>query len=321
MEVLFTAVGSIGTRHVKNLTDVCKEKGICLNIDVIRRSQRVLSDDIKQLIRQEIREDAQLAEHYDILFVTDETKTHYENILKFKNRCTHMFIEKPVFADVNVTVGQAMPVGESEIYYVAAPIRFTKYFQKIKEYVQKEEVYAARIIFSGYMPDWQQGRDYRKSFRCFTERGGGVDIDSLHEIDYMTAIFGRPKSVLCATGKYSNLEMDACDLADYIFCYPDKQVEMHLDYFGRVNNRRTELFTKEDVIVVDFHKKTVEKQFSGETETFGPDDDFYQKEMRYFIDMVLSGNTKENINTVDNAFETLKIAKGRWPYMGESDEL
>lgn len=310
MEVLFTAAGSIGARHIRNLDAVCKEKGLDLQIDVIRHSQRELAKDVKELLRREVREDVQLAGHYDVVFVTDETKTHFANILKYRGRCSHMFIEKPVFADVNTPIEKVLPIPENAVYYVAAPIRFSKYFLKLAEYAKIEEIYAARIIFSSYMPDWQKGRDYRNSFRCFSDRGGGVDIDSLHEIDYMTALFGRPEDVLHAAGKYSNLAMEACDLADYIFRYPDKLVELHLDYFGRVNNRRTELFTKEDVIVVDFHKKTAVRQLSGETEMFGPDDDFYLEEMRYFLDLVLLRNKKRNINTVENAYETLKLAKG-----------
>jgi predicted dehydrogenase len=171
-------------------------------------------------------------------------------------------------------------------------------------------VYAARIIFSSYMPSWQKGRDYTKSFRCFTDRGGGVDIDSLHEIDYMTALFGKPQRVNRAVGQYSNLEMDACDLATYIFEYEDKLVEMHLDYFGRVPNRCIELFTKNDVIVIDFNEKSVYKKKENTAYFFGPDDCFYQLEMGYFVELVLSNGRMKNINPISNAFENLKLAKG-----------
>lgn len=309
MEVLFTGAGSIGARHIKNLTKVCRGKNIELQIDVIRKSQRPLTDEVRAYIRNEIREDMQLADHYDILFVTDETGTHFENMCKFRDRCQHMFIEKPIFDRISYPVENVMPKDDA-VYYVAAPIRFTKYFQKVKECVRTHEIYAARIIFSSYMPQWQSGRDYRKSFRCFADRGGGVDIDSLHEIDYMLALFGQPESVQRSAGKYSGLKMQACDLAAYIFRYPDKLVEMHLDYFGRVNNRRIEMFAKDDVIVVDFNKQSVEKQLSGEVVGYGPEEDFYGKEMSYFVEMVLSKKKEVNINTVENAFTALKLAKG-----------
>ena len=36
MRVLFTAAGSIGSRHIKNLTEVCNHSKIPLEIDVVR---------------------------------------------------------------------------------------------------------------------------------------------------------------------------------------------------------------------------------------------------------------------------------------------
>ena len=111
-------------------------------------------------------------------------------------------------------------------------------------------------------------------------------------------------------GKYSNLEMDAPDLAVFIFEYDHKVIEMHLDYFGRTNNRRVELFAKDDVIVVDYNKHIVEHQLSGNIYDYGVDDQFYQKEMKYFISLVQSDGRMKNINSLENALTSLKLAKG-----------
>ncbi len=310
MDVLFTAVGSIGTRHVGNLTKVCEEKGIELNIDVCRYTDRELSDDLSKMIRREIRNDEDLSDFYDVVFITDETKTHYDNISKYRNMCKHMFIEKPIFEDAAYNVEDIIPQDETSVYYVACPVRFTDYYKELSKIVSNTDVYSARIIFSSYMPNWQKGRDYTKSFRCFVSRGGGVDIDSLHDIDYMTGLFGQPLNVKRVAGHYSNLQMDAPDIAVYIFEYKDKLVEVHLDYFGRTPNRRVELYAKDDVYVVDFNKKTVEKQLEGSVRSFAPDDDFYYREMTYFVDLILSNGTIENINPIQNAYSSLKLAKG-----------
>ena len=83
MKVLFTATGSIGSRHITNFTELCQSRGIPLEIDAVRYSDRVLPETIAEKIRREVRNDADLDSHYDILFVTDETKTHYDNIMKY----------------------------------------------------------------------------------------------------------------------------------------------------------------------------------------------------------------------------------------------
>lgn len=309
MRALFTAAGSIGSRHIRNLTDVSKKLGIPLDIDVIRKSDRILPNDIKELVRNEIRNEIDLDDKYDIAFITDETKDHFDSIVYLKDRCTHMFIEKPVLDNASYDISQIMPP-PGAVYYVACPIRFSRYYEELKKVITNNDVYSVRIIFSSYMPNWQKGRDYRKSFRCFTSKGGGVDIDSLHEIDYMTSLFGVPESISRVAGKYSNLEMDAPDLAVFIFEYDHKVIEMHLDYFGRTNNRRVELFAKDDVIVVDYNKHIVEHQLSGNIYDYGVDDQFYQKEMKYFISLVQSDGRMKNINSLENALTSLKLAKG-----------
>ena len=310
MKVLFTATGSIGSRHITNFSTLCASRGIPLEIDAVRYSDRVLPEAIAGKIRREIRDDSQLDGHYDILFVTDETKTHYENIMKYRERCDSMFIEKHIFDTLDYPIEAIRPKRAEDVYYVAAPIRFTQYVKKLKECVDNNKVYSARIIFSSYMPSWQPGRDYRKSFRCFNDRGGGVDVDLLHEIDYMIYLFGKPRKVHRVAGKFSHLEMDACDLATYIFEYGDKVVEMHLDYFGRVRNRQTELYTEDDVIVVDFNKQSCEHKVKEEAEPYEADDHFYQDEMAYFLDLYESKGRMQNINSPEAAYETLRITKG-----------
>lgn len=308
MRALFTAAGSIGSRHIKNLSEVCKQKSIPLEIDVMRKSERILPIDILELIHNELRMPLTI-NTYDIGFITSETKLHYGEIMELGKKCQHLFIEKPVLDDVTYNIADISPQGDS-VYYVACPIRFSKYFEETKKQVEMNDVFSARMIFSSYMPDWQKGRNYRKSFRCFTERGGGVDIDSLHEIDMMTALFGFPKDVKHISGKYSNLAMNAPDLSTGLFAYDDKIVEMHLDYFGRVNNRRTELFCRDDVIIIDFNQRTITKQFAGTVDEYGTDDRFYINEMNYFVDLILSNGKIKNINTVENAFANLQLAKG-----------
>ena len=51
MEVLFVGLGSIGTRHLRNLFQVAKEKGIEVQADALRSSMRPLAADVEGLLR------------------------------------------------------------------------------------------------------------------------------------------------------------------------------------------------------------------------------------------------------------------------------
>ncbi len=320
MKALFTGVGSIGTRHIKNLSKICKERNISLDIDVIRNSTRRLDSEVGSLIRREIYPGDKADTDYDVLFVTDETAKHRDSVLRYKENCTHMFIEKPVFDHVVEDLDKIFTPEKGRIYYVAAPIRFTKYYESIKHIADKEKIINARIIFSDYMPSWQKNRDYRKSFRCYSNRGGGVDVDSIHEIDYMADLFGFPKNSKCFVGKYSELEMDACDIAAYLFEYDDKIVEVHLDYFGRVRNRHIELYTNQDIIEINFDKHSIEWK-SGDIKTIFKEEDFYLKEMKYFIDLIFSEGNIKNINPPELAMKVLSLAKGEGDKDGKGLDL
>lgn len=307
MKVLFTGVGSIGSRHIRNLSSLCEQRGISLTIDVIRKSDRTLTDDILSKIRHQIWDDVGLDNHYDVLFITDETSTHYANIMKYCNICDSMFIEKPIFDKIDYDEAELKTIETFHTCYVAAPMRFSKYYEQMKQEIVTNDVYSARIIFSSYMPSWQPGRDYTKSFRCYNDRGGGVDIDLLHEVDYMVSLFGIPKQVHRVVGKFSHLQMDACDVATYIFEYSDKLVELHLDYFGRKRTRRMELFAEQDTIVIDFNAVSVEYMESKKLWSYS-ECDFYREEMAYFLDL-LAGK-KDNINPPTLAYKVLKLTKG-----------
>ena len=60
MKVIFTAAGSIGSRHIRNLSAICQEMNIPVEIDVIRMTDRVLPDDIKVLVKNDIRKEKDL---------------------------------------------------------------------------------------------------------------------------------------------------------------------------------------------------------------------------------------------------------------------
>jgi len=221
-----------------------------------------------------------------------------------------MFIEKPIFESTKYNLDSILPDADS-IYYVAAPIRFTDVIQNIKKLVSERPVYAVRSICSSYMPNWQKGRDYTKSFRTRFDDGGGVDIDSVHEIDYIVDIFGMPKGVHRTAGKYSNLKMDACDIASYIFEYDHFLVELHVDYFGRYENRQVEIYCDNDVIVGDLFQKEIIFRNSGKRIQFDKNTDHYYREMINYMELILTRNKSLNINPITTAFNVLKLAKGK----------
>jgi len=305
-KVCFVGLGSIAARHMKNLKDIFGEN---IEIDVLRSGNgKALDDSLQSMIGQVHYEYDNLPTDYDVMFITNPTRLHYETLLKVQNHAKHFFIEKPVFETGKEDIAD-LQLKKGSVYYVACPLRYTNVIQYLKENIDFSRVYSMRCISSSYLPDWRPGTDYRNTYSAKKELGGGVSIDLIHEWDYICYLAGQPKKVHSFIGKKSNLEIDSDDLAVYIAEYPDKFLELHLDYLGRKAIRKIELFTKEDSIEADLIEQKIVYRKENRIIDLNEDRDSYQKkELIHFFDIV--EGKYENDNTIERACEVLRITKG-----------
>ena len=304
MKVCFLGLGSIGKKHLLNLQKICTEKKIETEIHAYR-SKKIkveLAGLNKQIFVKE-----NLDNDYDVVFITNPTSLHYETIKLMSSKTKHMFIEKPVFDTISYSV-ENLKLNKG-IYYVAAPLRHTGIIEKLVELLDNSQVYSVRSICSSYLPDWRPDTDYRKNYSAKKELGGGVSIDLIHEWDYLTYLFNFPIKIYNLQGKFSHLEISSEDLSVYIAEYNDKIIELHLDYFGRRPKREMEIYTNKNVIIADFINKNIQIETKDNVKTINLSnmEDFYLREMRYFIEMITLGG--KNINTVEHAYQVLKLIK------------
>ncbi len=308
MKVCFIGLGSIGTRHCENLAAICTEENIELTIHALRSTQKPLKESLRQLDICLLRSVEEMDKDYDAIFITNPTSLHYQILAQIGDRSRCFFIEKPVFEQPDEDIS-ALPLSRDAICYVAAPLRYTHVLQEAKRYVDSHRIFCARAISSSYLPDWRPGTDYRNTYSAHKEMGGGVSIDLIHEWDYLSMLFGFPQRVFNVIGKYSELELDSDDLAIYIASYPDKAVELHLDYFGKETRRSLELFTAEGTAIFDIANACI-RSTEGSTVYFEErPNDKYIAEMRYFLSLV-SGAEKENQNSIRHATDVLRLARG-----------
>lgn len=307
MKVCFVGVGSIACRHIKNLTDICRERDIELTIDALRRSSSQVLEDVT--FANVYTEEKKLPNDYDVVFITNPTEFHMDMLSTLHNKAKHFFIEKPLTSLKKLDEVENFICRDDSIYYIACPLRYTSVIQYLKNNVHMNEVVGVRCISSSYLPDWRPGIDYRTTYSADKELGGGVSIDLIHEWDYIKYLLGMPQQVAYISGKVSDLELNCEDYATYIASYPDKFVELHLDYFGRKTIREIMLFTKHDTIVGDLVNSTVSYLKEGKKIEFGEKrDDFQKNELRFFLD-VLDGKSK-NSNDMKDAYQTLRLTQG-----------
>ena len=308
--IAFVGLGSIATRHVKNVAAFLSNRGDTYSIDLYRSQMRPLTEELQPLVKDVYlyAEEIPAERQYDVVFVTNPTSMHYETLEKFCKNTKSFFIEKPVFDSTSVdeAIFEKLKGIKS---YVACPLRYNAVLQYVKNNVDLDQVYSARAISSSYLPDWRPGQDYRKTYSAHKNMGGGVSIDLIHEWDYLTWLFGMPTECKQMISKVSNLEIDSDDLAIYIGRNEKTSFELHLDYFGRQTLRTLDLFTGDDTIHCDLRGGKVSYLKEGKTVKLESERNAFQvKEIEHFFEII--NNKTDNDSTPEHAYRVLKIAKG-----------
>ena len=308
MRVCFVGIGSIAQRHVRNLRDICKEKNMEVVIDALRRPDSK-DNHLNILFDNVFFEDKKLPAMYDAIFITNPTKYHLDAFEALQHHSNNFFVEKPIATLQQKDKISLWAQRQDKLCYVACPLRYTAVINYLKNNISSDKVRGVRCISSSYLPDWRPGIDYRTTYSASRNLGGGVSIDLIHEWDYIKYLFGIPQNILYTSGKKSNLQLDCEDYASYIAEYPDKVIELHLDYFGRKTIREIMIFGDDDTIVGDLANSNIKYLKSGETIQFEEDRNTYQKrELQYFLDL-MDGKIK-NMNDINEAYITLKLTQG-----------
>lgn len=305
MKICFIGLGSIGSRHIMNLSFVLKNRNIKYSIDALRSKKIPIPENISNLINNEYFNINELQDDYDIIFITNPTFLHYDTISRVVNNTKHMFIEKPIFETNKYNI-EELHMRPDGIYYVACPLRYSPVIKYLKDSIETEKIYSVRAISSSYLPNWRKGIDYRNVYSAKKSQGGGVSLDLIHEWDYITYLFGNPLQVYNMNGQFSSLEIDSDDISIYIAKYRDKFIELHLDYFGRNTIRQLELYSDDYVIYADLIRMKIEYKGIIQKAIQFKKEDIYLNEMNCFIGMIL--NKAVNENSIYNAIDVLEIA-------------
>jgi len=298
MTICIIGLGSIGQRHLKNIHAVAKARGVDVTTDVVEpRELSYLDETTRTLVGRRFSEPSEIG-RYDMVFVTNPSQLHYETLLAVKDKADFFFVEKPVFTKA-LAPDALIPLADERRFYVACPIRHTRVYGFLREFVSQNGIYCARAICSSYLPEWRPGTDYRRTYAA-QEGAGGVKLDLVHEFDYLFTLFGMPKESCLLDGKFSHLELKSVDGVSFVARYPDKTLELHLDYYGRVPRREIELYTADDVVVCDFIKAEIRFLKSGRLVDLAEErNEYCLREIGYFFDFALNGAA--NINSIPYA--------------------
>ncbi len=248
MKALVCGFGSIGRRHVRNLARLP-------GIDSVEVYTRIPGDSALMELPPKARFIRRPEEsNADLCVVANDTSLHVATALEMAKKGMHLFIEKPVSHGLAGTRRLADTVRRRRLTAaVGYNLRYLGCLGEIRSALRRREIgklLCARISAGYFLPAWRKGG--RKAYSCFRSKGGGVDLDLSHELDYMRWLFGEPREWKVVKGRSGQVTVDSCDHFDGIYSFPGGFVcGVHLDYLKKEKERVIEITGSRGAISCD----------------------------------------------------------------------
>ena len=298
MKVLIIGLGSIAKKHIAAL----KKIGGTIEIFALRSSKNSsVYEDVKNIFELEELTYIKL----DFVIISSPTSKHYENIKELISLNTPLFIEKPLFHNLDVE-NLISEVKNSKIKtYVACNLRFLESLNFIKNKIKNENLKINEVTAycGSFLPYWRANKNYKEIYSAIPELGGGVHLDLIHEIDYIYWLFGKPINVHSILTSKSTLGIKSIDYAHYNLEYSNFNTSITLNYFRRKPSRFLELVCEKGTYKVDLINNNVSFEDEILFESNQKALDTYYNQLKYFIKNI----SNPTFNDIEEAFEVLKI--------------
>ncbi len=301
MNILIIGLGSIAKKHISALRKLVPDARIYALRSGKNAGQYEDVENIYSLGDTDVK--------FDFCIISNPTSRHAETIECLLEREIPLFIEKPVFGDLNHEDLVRKVKEKGILNYVACNLRFLDGIRFLHDYISANpgrRVNEVNVYCGSYLPDWRPGTDYRKCYSAIPELGGGVNIDLIHDIDYVYWIFGNPKESFGFCRNNSSLEIPAIDYANYLLVYPEFSASVILNYYRRDYKRTIEVVFEDETWLVDISKNIITDSkgnivFKGTNIPM----ETYKAQLEYFLRLLAKGEKAEN--DVEKAYEVLKI--------------
>lgn len=297
MRFMICGLGSIGRRHLRNLTRLGEG-----DLVLLRTGKSTLPGDELAGLPVEHDLDRALARwRPDAVLVTNPTAMHMQVAVPAAEAGCHLFLEKPVADDMaSVTRLQGIVEREELQVLVGFQYRYHPSLQTVKTWLERGQIgraVRAQAHWGEYLPGWHPWEDYRGSYSARADLGGGALLTLCHPFDYLRWFMGDVAAVCGRVDRLTDLELDVEDSADTLLTFEDGSVgHVHVDYNQRPPGHWLQVTGTEGTIrwdqdSGDAHLWTADR---GEWQTFhapeGYDrDQMFLSEMRHFLQVVRGG--------------------------------
>ena len=313
--VLVIGCGSIGERHIANLTSIgvnqlhIYDPNVQLQTQISKKYGTIPSSTLEKAFDKVPEK----------VLVCTPPNSHVEIARQAVNVGASVFLEKPISisstgvdelirearkADVPLTVGYNL--------------RFHQGLRVLKSYLDDGfigNIVAIHAEFGQHLPSWRPNQDYREGYFSKPELGGGVLLDLAHEIDYVSWLAGEIVSVYAVSGTKSDLEIDTEDIAILTMrTLSGVFASIRLDCIQRGYWRNCKIVGSKGSLLWDFNSGIKSVDENGFIKCLYKDmseiNDMYVEEMEHFMNPAQSGNfIPDSANNAKYVLNVVQAAK------------
>lgn len=316
MNVLVVGYGSIGKRHIFNLSKLDTIEEIIIYTKIKDCFENAYEKKISFIDASSLDLDAVIDRYkVDFAIIANETYKHIDTAITLAERKTNLFIEKPLSHNLEqVDLLKEIVQKNQTNVFIAYNLRYLPAIQYLKGHISQKvlgNLYFAQIEVGQYLPSWRSNVNYSDSYSANAEYGGGVSLDLSHEVDYMRFLFGEPYLWKTLKSKASELDINSEDIFEGIYKFEQGfMCHVHMDYLQCKAKRKIRIVGSKGEIVCDFIGKWIDIQVSDHKsrlteESLFKMEDTYKDELRHFIETLEF--KKASAISIDDGIKALRL--------------
>lgn len=255
MRVLVVGTGSAGRRHAGNAATLAEVA--VYDSDAARA--RSVADEFGVTAFTTL--DEALADPPAAAIVATPTVDHAPIATRLLAAGCDVLVEKPLADSLPAArrlVQQAADAGRR--LFVGCNMRFHPGPRTLREHLPEVGTpLFARAHFGHWLPNMRPDSDYRSLYCARRDSGGGVVLDGIHELDYMTWLLGAVAAVSGDTARLSSLDIEVEDYAVMTLTHASgARSEIHLDYLQQCKRRGAEIIGTDGTLLWESRGKSPE---------------------------------------------------------------
>lgn len=241
---LVIGLGSIGRRHLRNLATRFPQA----TLSVLRH--RAQPDPEAERLGATLYADPNkaLSAQYDLIVLATPSANHIDLLPRLIATGCNLLVEKPIVASLADCdrILKALSASPSAVRAAGFNFRYLPSLQKAQALIASGalgQLTRASLTAGLWLPDWRPDQDYTAGYSADATRGGGVELDLVHEIDVARWFFGDLDLDYACGRHLSTLKINANDTSLMVLRPPTKGplVQIALDYVARQRVRHYEV--------------------------------------------------------------------------------